>query len=353
MNRHSLSLILTLAVLTTPAAFGMKYATTNATPTFTVPVNNLINPPVNNFSGCSSDSNTVAVGYDVYTGGFRMLCADAGRIGFWTTPAASTLVGQDAQGHQRHLCPSGTALAGLQFIEGLAFPLPLCGELIPNFADGTVHRTILYSTSGTVVVKLSRIGDEPPGVTSCGTAAYVQSLKASRDAIGSVSGFGLVCNAIVTDPLGPKYIHLDLAVQTVNQTAVLGRNATQLFKVNVYNLGAVQVPASNITLEVRFDGEAWQVLPFNMACTSIMAHSGVVDRIVVGERCTLPGPVGDRGGVESVSFQLEPLGADVTRPATSTPTPILSVRAIILDETLDGADGRASNDTAAFPQILR
>lgn len=351
MIRHSLHLVLTLAVLTTPAAFGMRYASSNATPIFTVP-GNLINPAVNNFSGCSSDSNTVAVGVDVYAGGFRMLCADAGRIGFWTAPVASILVGQDAQSHHRYLCPSGTALAGLQFIDGLIFPFPLCGELIPDLVNGTVSRTVLYSVNGTVVAKLSKTGD-PLGVVSCGPAGFVQTLKASRDAAGNVNGFGSVCNAIVTDPLGPKYHHVDLAVKTINQTAELGRNATQVFNVNVYNLGTVPVPASNITLELRFDGEAWQVLPFNMACTAILAHSGVVDRIVVGERCTLPSGTGVRGDVVPVSFHLEPLGPDITRPATTTPAPILSVRAILINEILEGADGDATNDTAAFPQILR
>jgi hypothetical protein len=354
MKRNPLSLVLTLAVLTTPAAFGMRYATVTATPILNIP--SLLHPPVNNFSGCASDSNTIAVGYDLYAGGFRMLCADAGRIGFWTTPVAAVVVGmsgQDPQPVQRFLCPSGTALAGLQYVEGLLFPFPLCGELIPDFTTGSVQRKVLFSADDTVVEKLSKGPPENPGVVSCGPAGYVQTLQASRNPAGNVTGFGPICNTILTDPANIEDVSVDLAVKTVNQTAVLGRNATQLFNVDVFNLGTAAVPASNISLELRFNGSAWQVLPFNMACTAILAHSGVIDRIVVGERCTIPGTVNGRGGAVSVSFLLEPLGPDTTRPATPTPQAILSVKAGIIDEHLEGADANANNDRAAFPVVLR
>src|SRR5262245_31628202 len=93
MNRKSLNLIVTLAMMAAPAAFGnMHYAPVAATPIIT-PIN-LLHPQPNNFSGCSSDSNTIAVGYEIYGTGFRMLCADAGVIGFWTTTTEGPLVGQ-------------------------------------------------------------------------------------------------------------------------------------------------------------------------------------------------------------------------------------------------------------------
>ena len=179
-------------------------------------------------------------------------------------------------------------------------------------------------------------------------------MQASRNAAGNVTGFSGICNSILSDPVvtGKGGVNVDLAVKTVLQTAVLGRNATQFFNVDVFNLGTATIPASNITLELRFDGSAWQVLPYNMACTSILAHSGVVDRIVVGERCTLPGPVAGGGGVVPVSFLLEPLGPDATRPATTIPQPVLSVKASIIDEQLEGADVNAANNTAAFPGDL-
>src|ERR1041385_1213271 len=104
-----------------------------------------------------------------------MLCADAGRIGFWTTPAAAALVGVVSQPSQRYLCPSGSALAGVLFIEGLIYPFPLCGELIPDFKTGSVHRTVLFSVDKTVVEKESKTAPVTPGVISCGPAGYVQT----------------------------------------------------------------------------------------------------------------------------------------------------------------------------------
>src|SRR6185369_1579554 len=95
-------LVLAFTITCTSTVFAMKYAPVDAVPIITTV--NFLQRPVNNLSGCTSDSNTIAVGYELYHVGFRMLCADAGRIGFWTTPVPSTLVGQDAQGHQRYLC---------------------------------------------------------------------------------------------------------------------------------------------------------------------------------------------------------------------------------------------------------
>jgi hypothetical protein len=352
MKRNALSLMVTLAALTTPAAFGMKYAAPTVVSIVPPATNLLLHPPVNNFSGCSSESNTIAVGYEVYAGGFRMLCADAGRIGFWTTPVEATLVGQAPDAGQRFLCPSGTALAALQFIEGLAFPFPLCGELIPNLKSGTVQRSVLYAVDGTVVEKLSKTGDIP-GVVSCGPAGYVQSLQASRNAAGQVTGFGGVCNTIQTDPANIEDVNVDLAVKTVGQTAVLGRDGSQTFTVDIFNLGNAAVPASNITLDMLFDGLAWQLMPLNMPCTDILAHKGIADVVVVGKRCTISGTVAEKGGAISTAFLLEPLGSDATRPATSTPKPIVTAKVSLINENLEGADPNPSNDMAAFPVVLK
>ena len=357
MKRNSLSWILALAAFATPAAFAMKYGTPTATtiagsPISTVPVP-VINPAVNNLSACLTDSNTIAVGYQIYAGGFRMLCADAGRIGFWTHPVAAALVGSEPDAGTRYLCPSGMALAGLQYIDGLIFPFALCGELIPDFTTGLVQRKVLFSVDGAVVEKLSKGPAETPGVVSCGPAGFIQALKATRDAAGNLNGMTYTCNTIFTAPANKDDVSVDLAVKTVGQTSVLGRNQTQNFDVDVFNLGIAAVPASNITLELRYDGQAWQVLPFNMACTAILAHSGVVDRIVVGERCTLAHDVSSSGAGVSVTFRLQPLGPDITRPANPTPTPVLSVKVTIIDEHQEGADANALNDIAAFPVILR
>jgi hypothetical protein len=183
----------------------------------------------------------------------------------------------------------------------------------------------------------------------------VQSLQAARNAAGALIGFGAICNSIVTEPANLEDVNIDLAIKTAYQKAALGRNATELFQVDLYNLGIASVPASNISLEFHFDGAAWQIQQFgNTVCTDIQAHKGVVDRIVVGKRCTIPGSVlAGRGGVVSMSFQLAPLGSDITRPATATAQAIFSVKASILDERTLGADANAANDTAAFPVILQ
>jgi len=345
-------LLLTFAVLSSPAAFAMKYAP--VTPQI-IGIVNPLHPFVNNFSGCSSDSNTVAVGYEFYPAGFRMLCADAGRIGFWTSPVEATLVGEAAGSGERFVCPSSTALAGLLFVEGLIFPFPLCGELIPDFKTGNVHHGVMFSVDKVLVEKESKTGPVDPGVVSCGPGGFVQSLQASRNAAGTVNGFGAVCNSILTDPANIEDVSVDLAVRTVNQPAVLDRNATDTFRVDVFNLGITSMPASNVRLDMLFDGLAWQLQPFaDSTCTDILAHKGIVDLVVVGKRCTIATSVlAEKGGVISATFQLQPLGSDVTRPATTTPKPIVTAKVSVVNENLDGADPNATNDVAAFPVKLQ
>jgi len=345
-------IVFALVMAAAPAAFGMKYAPVNAPPILTSPVNLVLPPLVNNFTGCPSDSNTIAVGYELYLGGFRMLCADAGRVGFWTTMVEAPLVGQGASTPERFVCPSGMAFAGVQYIEGLIYPFPLCGELIPSLQSGTVTRKVLYSTNGAVVEKLSKTGDTAPGVVSCGPAGFIQTLKALRDTAGNLTGFTQICNSILTDAATKNAVSIDLAAKTVGQTYFLGRNDTQNFRVDVFNLGSATVPDSNITLELHYDGEAWQVLPFGLSCTPILAHAGLVDRIVVGERCSL-GEVAVNGDAHEVTFQFKPLGPDITRPASTTPQPVVSVRVVLKDEQTQGADANAANDTAAFPVVLQ
>ncbi|HEY2018828.1 MAG TPA: hypothetical protein VGH38_35225 [Bryobacteraceae bacterium] len=355
MKRNGLTPILMMAVLATPAAFGMHYATAqNPLPISTLPVNLPHLLPLN-ISACSSDSNTVAVGYETYAGGFRLLCADAARIGFWTTTLPAELIGQQAGSTQRFLCPSGTALAGAQYIEGLIYPMPLCGELIPDLTSGDVRHTVLFTVDETVVEKLSKNGPTTPGVVSCGPAGWVQSLIASRNASNQVNGFGVQCNTIVTAPANLEDVNVDLAVRTVNQKPVLGRNASEQFRVDVFNLGTAAIQSSNVSIELRFDGSAWQLQPFAEAtCTDLLAHKGVVDRLFVGKRCIITGDIlGGRGNVISATFLLEPFGPDTTRPATTVAQPIVSVTVSQIDDRLEGADPNTANDLAAFPVILR
>lgn len=354
MKRNALCLMLTLAAWNASAA-SMHYHAANTGPTLVQPPVTFVNPATNNLSTCTAASNTVAVGYDVFPAGFRILCADAGRIGFWTTPTLGALSGLQSDSAQRYLCPSGTALAGAQFIEGIASPFPLCGELIPNFATGQVQRTVLFTPDEVVVEKESKTAPTTPGVVSCGVAGYVQSLIANRTATGAVSGFGVSCNSIETNPANLEDVSVDLAVKSAMQKSVLGRDATENFRVDVFNLGTLSVPASNVTVELRFDGAAWDIQQFaNAICTDIMAHKGIVDMVVVGKRCTMPvSSVPGRGGVVSMNFQLQPMGPDTLRPASTTPHSVFSVRASLINETFQGADANANNDVAAFPVVLR
>jgi hypothetical protein len=353
MKRTALNLILTLAALTAPAAFGMHYSV-SSTPTLTR-VPNVSIQLENNVSTCTAASNTIAVGVDIDSSGYRILCADAARIGFWTTPVAGAVVGHLSDSTTRYLCPSGSALAGLQFIEGLIYPFPLCGELVPDFQTGLVSRKVLFNVNENVVAKESKTAPEDPGVFSCGPAGWVQSLTASRNAAGAVSGFGGSCNTIVTAPANIEDVNVDLAVRTVFQPAVMGRDASDTFRVDVFNLGNAAIPASNVTVELRFDFNAWQLLPFaNTSCTDIVAHRGVVDRIFVGKRCTIPGSVlQGKGGVAQINFMIQPFGSDASRPATTTPQSIVTAKVSLIDENLEGADPNASNDLAAFPVELR
>jgi len=347
--------VLVTVVATSPAVFGMHYSvSTNISPVVTPLPPNVFIPPVNNVSLCTSASNTVAVGYEIYSGGFRMLCADAGRIGFWTAPLAAAAVGVEPQSFERFLCPSGTALAGVQYIDGLIFPFPLCGELIPDFKTGFVHRTVLFTVDKTVVEYESKTAPVTPGVISCGPEGWVQSLAALRNSAGIVSGFSTVCNTIVTAPANLEDVNVDLAVRTVNQRAVLDHNSNEQFRVDIFNLGIAGVLTTNVTLELRFDGLAWQ-LRENLAqsiCTNIMAHKGPVDMVVVGKRCRLSPQVLDgRGGVVSATFLLEPAGS--TAPVNTTPQAIVTAKVALIDESLEGADPNATNDLAAFPVSLK
>jgi hypothetical protein len=101
-----------------------------------------------------------------------------------------------------------------------------------------------------------------------------------------------------------------------------------------------------------FDGLAWQ-LDSDAHCTSLLAHAGVVDRIQVGVRCTLNATSLDqpvfflRG-----NFVLTPNGPASNRPVTPAPEPVVSVKASLINETLEGVDANPTNDVAAFPVIL-
>jgi hypothetical protein len=350
MKRTSLKLTLTLVAMTASSAFGMHYyVNPNASPILTIPVPSI--HPQNNVSSCTSASNTVAVGYEIYDGGFRILCADAGRIGFWTNPVGSALVGQQLGDTERFVCPSGSALAGAQYIEGLLYPFPLCGELIPDMKTGYVSRTVLFSVNHVVVEKLSKTPPTTPGVIAFGPGGYVQSLQAFRKPDGTLAGFSMASNAIVTDPANLEDVNVDLAVKTVGQTYLQSRNANAPFRVDIYNLGISAIPGSNVSLEIRFDATGWQ-LPAGYGCSDILARKGF-DRVVVGARCPVPNTIDGRGGLVQIYLELQPLGPASSRPASPTPQPIVGAKVGVVDEQLEGADPDTANDEARFPVVLQ
>lgn len=345
MNRITLALTLALATLATPAAFGMNYKAATPVAIFTPPVITFPPPPTTAFSGCSSDSNTIAVGYESFPNGIRILCAEAGRTGFWTTPVSGPLVGQESAHHTRFLCPSGNALAGLTYIEGLTIPFPLCATLIPNLTTGVVGHGDLINPNETPA---------PVGSSACPNIQFIQSLKVTLEH-GEIQGVSEVCNNIETAPLSIEGPGVDLAVRTIGQKAAIGRNDSDTFTVEVFNEGVFSIPVSMVNLEFRFDTFAWEFIqPTNMVCRDILAHKGLVDIISVGKRCTLPGSVlNSRGGKVSFNFKMQPLGPSALRPPTATPKPVVGFRVSLNDEILFGADPDSANDFAAFPIRLQ
>jgi hypothetical protein len=353
MKRTALNLIFSLAAMAAPAAFGMHY-TVNTNPNLgpTIKLPPLVTLE-NNASTCTAASNTIAVGFDADSAGYRILCADAGRIGFWTTPVPGDLVGHLTASSARFLCPSGSALAGLQFIEGLVFPFPLCGELVPDFQTGLVSRKVLFTVDNTVVEKLSKTAPVNPGDFNCGPAGWVESLIVNRNASGAVAGFGGTCNTIETAPANIEDVNVDLAVRTFGQAFRTSLSGNSIFRVDVFNLGNETIPLSIVTVDVRFDGLVWQLQPFgNASCTDILAHKGPVDRIVVGKHCTIAGvSLAGKGGVASTNFELTPSNP-ATPPGVPIPYPVVSVT-VSLNSDSFGADPNSSNDLAAFPVLVQ
>jgi hypothetical protein len=335
MKRTHLNLTIALAVMTIPAASAMNYKA----PAILIPSIPTVQL-FDNLSGCSSASHTVAVGYESYTGGFRILCADAGDIGFWTTPVKGELIGVANLLQGRFICPSGTALAGLYYVEGINTPFPTCAVLIPVFSTGTVLRGDMVSVSS------APMSLQFP---TCGPNQFIQTLKAQRGANDAVQGFSAICNSIQTVNLvhAGTVAGVDLAVRTVGQTVSVNPAHDQTFEADVFNLGSAFVHASNVTLDIRFNTLAWTLVPApGMVCSDIMVRKGLVDMISLGSRCSVPGAgIKALGGETPLKLTLQSHGLSTL----SAPTlPVISIRASVRDESIDGSDGDLTNDTAAF-----
>jgi len=339
MKNTTLALTFAVAAIAAPAAFGMHYKLEIAGPILP-PAVGAPPPPHVVFSGCSADSNTIAVGIDWLPNGIRMLCADAGRIGFWTTPVTASAIGSDAGAPGRMLCPSGMAISGLIYTEGLIFPMPVCSILVPNYVNGTVARHF----------RLVDVNEQPTGnnAVACPGSDFVQSLKSVNGSIGPV------CTPILTTARSANDPEVDLAARTFSQRATLGTHEIEGFGVEMINLGAATLPSTAALLEIRFDSSVWNVTPNgNFSCTTLSAHKGPVDLITVGIRCTLPtsavpsSGIAANGGGNTLGFAIQPVGAGPHPSAT--PAPILSVTALLVDSQFAGPDADDTNDRAAFP----
>jgi hypothetical protein len=336
-----------IAALSVPAAFGMKYKQQlliSGPPEFTLQDGRVQTQPPPS-SSCTSSSNTIAVGYEFHAQGVRILCADAGMIGFWTAAIAGAVIGQDALSFSRFLCPSGSALSGLQTIEGLAVPLPLCSTLVPNLQTGAVTRSGLYlvgeATAGT-------------GSAACSGSQFIQLLRAQFSTQGTLQGLTFVCNNIETANLSNRveYFPADLAPRTIGQKATLGSKSSETFTIDVFNLGIAPLLAADAAVELRFNTFAWRLVPLsNVSCSDIPQRKGF-DVISLGRRCTLPGTqMAADGGRTSMIFRLEPNGPDTLRPTSATPASIISVKTVLTGP--DAEDPVESNDRAAFPVLLQ
>lgn len=336
MKRNLLNLILTLAsAFATPSLNGMHYKAPSQ-PAI------ILHPSIPTLSLIPSSAcigNTIAVGFEEYTGGFRLLCADAGQIGFWTTPVPARLAGVDDHLKWKWLCPSGTALVGyVQDESGLR--QAACSELVPIvFSTGEVHTASIVSSVNTVL--------SPIGVVACPVNKYVQRFEALTSPAGAVTGFVSVCNAVETDIINIHTLNLpavDLAVRTVGQPALK-------FEVDLYNLGFETVVANDVAVEFRYDAALWDVIfPSGMTCADIASRViGGHDVRTLGKRCSIPGSaVKGLGNDVEMTITMQPLGSGTSTAATAG-LPLVTVKAVVRKDSPLIEDGNPTNDVAAFP----
>jgi hypothetical protein len=338
MKNKQFTMILALGAALAVPAFSMHYKVEISGPV--IPIQ-FPPPPEIEFASCTSTSNTIAVGIDNFPDGIRVLCADAGRIGFWTSFVPSSVVGTAGNTFTRRICPSGSTLVGVHHA-GTAPPSPLCTVVVPNFFTGAVTRSGLFTTDKA----LPFIGD-----FVCPTNEFLQGFR-------SVDGEppSPICSTILTEARDADTPLVDVAVRTFSQRAILGRDDSDTFGVDLVNLGSGLVFGTDVRLEFRFNGEAWQILPNNLgvSCTPLRAVIGTRLQ-TIGARCNVLFPVipnnSTAGNGGSPSFTLRPLGPDSLRPIPPNPLPIFSVRAL-LSATIAEQDADDSNDRAAFTVIL-
>lgn len=320
---------LAFAAIAAVNAFGMSYEQTilPIVPIFPPPP-----PPV--LSGCYGD--TLAVGIEYFGGGgARILCADAGQIGFWTAATPSTSMGTISSSGLRILCPSGSALSGVAFSEGFPLPLPACSVLIPNLQNGTVSRGAI--TSGGI-----------GGL--CAGSKFVQTLQGTFNSLGALTAFTAICNPVVTAAAPIENFDVDLAIRTIGERPGLNHSTgSDAFTVQVFNTGIGTLPAGNIRVEFRFNTAAWSLVPAsNMACKPLV--SAFNSRLITaGVSCTMPGTsIGARGGSVSANITISAVGPDSGRPVTGVAAPIVSSRVVLTQ----GTAPNVANDSAAFPVLL-
>jgi len=344
MKRNALNLILTLATaLAMPSLKGMSYKAPQPPPLSV----HLPFPQLTLIPNSTCTGNRIAVGFEEYTGGFRLLCADAGQVGFWTTPVEANLVGSGDHLLWSWLCPSGTALVGFAQDES-GLRQAACSKLIPIFATGDVHTGALVNSGNYPL--------DPVIIVACPANTFVQKFEAVQNPGGPVTGFVKVCSAVETVTINvhtPNLPGIDLAVRTVGQPAKL-EVQDQKFELDLFNLGWAPVIASNVAVEFRYDTLQWEVLvPSGMNCTNIASRViGGHDILSLGKRCTIPGTAIKGLGSEAVmTITLHPVGSGPVIGGSAA-TPVVSIKVLLVGEPDEGADANPNNDVAAFPSSL-
>lgn len=323
--------------ITASSGYGMKYRDEAPVP---IP-NAIFDPHPTQGSGCSSDSHTVAVGYEIGVRTARILCAASFPTGFWTTPVPGTQIGSANELTERFVCPSGTAISGLLYIEGLAIPLPVCSIMRADFPHGVVTQ------EGHFTVGKAAVDPSSPAAVMCPAGKFLQTVRMQDGVMVAPH-----CNVLETlvEGRGSNSSPVNLDVRTVGQRATLGQNQIETFRVEIINLSEAVFSANDVLVEMRFPVGWDVVVPQNVNCSVFFASNGVR----LGQVCRIPTDVIGRfaEATGSIPVRMVPAGPDSRRPAGLPARPIFAAK-LMINETLIGPDTDDSDNRAAFPVVVQ
>lgn len=124
----------------------------------------------------------------------------------------------------------------MAFIAEQAINHTHCSLMVPNFTSGAVARSGFFTTD-----------QNPPSMGDfvCPTSnEFLQGFK-------TVSGGSpvAICAPILTEPRDADSPEVDLGVRTFPQRAIMRRNDTENFGVDLVNVGSDSVPGTDVTLD--------------------------------------------------------------------------------------------------------